>query len=108
MSVPPVVVSGIAMLAEICSRWSHRAEHGHHLRQALQSLQGSGASDNASTQPPLFPEPPTKWLLLREDPSERRQDVAFPFLLEGAPFIPAGRPEVAGGGEVRSWSRRRA
>ena len=50
---------------------------------------------------PLFPEPPTKWLLLREDPSEQRQDVAFPFLLDGAPFIPAARPEVASGGEAQ-------
>ncbi|MYA08986.1 MAG: VWA domain-containing protein [Holophagales bacterium] len=57
--------------------------------------------DGTVLQPPLFPEPPTKWLLLREDPSEQRQDVAFPFLLDGAPFIPASRPEVARGGEAQ-------
>ena len=57
--------------------------------------------DGPVLQPPLFPEPPTKWLLLREDASEQRQDVAFPFLLEGAPFIPAARPEVASGGEAQ-------
>jgi VWFA-related protein len=70
-------------------------------RRALATAVLDVPGDGPVLQPPLFPEPPTKWLLLREDPSEQRQDVAFPFLLEGAPFIPAARPEVASGGEAQ-------
>lgn len=51
-------------------------------------------------QPPLFPEQPGKWVLLREEESEQRRDVAFPFLRSGEPFIPAARPEVTAGGET--------
>lgn len=51
-------------------------------------------------QPPLFPEQPGKWVLLREEESEQRRDVNFPFLRSGEPFIPAARPEVTAGGET--------
>ena len=54
----------------------------------------------AALQPPLFPEQPGKWVLLREEESEQRRDVAFPFLRSGEPFIPAARPEVTAGGET--------
>ena len=69
-------------------------------RRALSTAVLSVPGDNPVLQPPLFPEPPTKWLLLREDPSEQRQDVAFPFLRGGEPFIPAAKPEIAAGGET--------
>jgi VWFA-related protein len=55
--------------------------------------------ETATLQPPLFPEQPGKWVLIREEESERRRDVAFPFLRSGEPFIPAARPEVTAGGE---------
>ena len=70
-------------------------------RRALSTAVLNVPGDGPVLQPPLFPEPPTKWLLLREDPADQRQDVAFPFLLDGAPFIPAARPEVASGGEAQ-------
>lgn len=70
-------------------------------RRALATAVLEVPGDGPVLQPPLFPEPPTKWLLLREDASEQRQDVAFPFLLDGAPFIPAARPEVSRGGEAQ-------
>jgi VWFA-related protein len=54
----------------------------------------------ATLQPPLFPEQPGKWVLLREEEAEQRKDVAFPFLRSGEPFIPAARPEVTAGGET--------
>lgn len=54
----------------------------------------------ATLQPPLFPEQPGKWVLVREEESEQRKDVAFPFLRSGEPFIPAARPEVTAGGET--------
>ncbi len=69
-------------------------------RRALSTAVLNVPGDNPVLQPPLFPEPPTKWLLLREDPSEQRQDVAFPFLRSGEPFIPAAKPEIAAGGET--------
>lgn len=54
----------------------------------------------ATLQPPLFPEQPGKWVLIREEESEQRKDVGFPFLRSGEPFIPAARPEVTAGGET--------
>ncbi len=56
--------------------------------------------ETATLQPPLFPEPPGKWVLIREEESEQRRDVAFPFLRGGEPFIPAARPEITAGGET--------
>ena len=56
--------------------------------------------ETATLQPPLFPEQPGKWVLIREEESEQRRDVAFPFLRSGEPFIPAARPEVTAGGET--------
>ena len=56
--------------------------------------------ETATLQPPFFPEPPGKWVLIREEESEQRRDVAFPFLRGGEPFIPAARPEVTAGGET--------
>lgn len=54
----------------------------------------------ATLQPPLFPEQPGKWVLIREEESEQRKDVGFPFLRGGEPFIPAARPEITAGGET--------
>lgn len=69
-------------------------------RRALATAVLSVPGDGPMLQPLLFPEPPTKWLLLREDESEQRKDVAFPFLRSGEPFIPATKPEVTAGGET--------
>jgi len=45
---------------------------------------------------PLFPEPMGKWLLLREAAADEQQrGVPYPFMLNGAPFIPAARPVVS-------------
>lgn len=66
------------------------------LTTALLEVPGEGAT----LQPPLFPEQPGKWVLVREEEAEQRRDVAFPFLRNGEPFIPAARPEVTAGGEA--------
>lgn len=47
--------------------------------------------------PPLFPEPMGKWVMGREDESEQRAGVEFPFMLAGNPFIPAAMPELGSG-----------
>ncbi|HYG63220.1 MAG TPA: VWA domain-containing protein [Thermoanaerobaculia bacterium] len=51
--------------------------------------------------PPLFPEPPTKWVLVPEtlQPGETRPD--YPFMLQQQPYVPASRPTVAPGQEVQ-------
>ena len=46
--------------------------------------------------PPLFPEPAGKWLMGREDPS-RQGDYPYPFIEQGAAYIPAARPAVRSG-----------
>jgi hypothetical protein len=42
--------------------------------------------------PPLFPEPPGRWLMVREEPRGEAKAPAYPFLLRSAPFVPASRP----------------
>ncbi len=69
-------------------------------RRALTTSLLDVPGEAATLQPPLFPEQPGKWVLLREEESEQRTDVAFPFLRSGEPFIPAARPEVTAGGET--------
>ena len=69
-------------------------------RRALTTSLLEIPGEAATLQPPLFPEQPGKWVLLREEESEQRTDVAFPFLRSGEPFIPAARPEVTAGGET--------
>ena len=69
-----------------------------HRALTTSDLSVPGAS--ATLQPPLFPEQPGKWVLIREDESEQRTDVAFPFLRSGEPFIPAARPEIVAGGQT--------
>ncbi len=69
-------------------------------RRALATSLLTVPGDGPALQPPLFPEPPQKWVLLREEESEQRSDVAFPFLMDGNPFIPAAKPVVTAGGEV--------
>ena len=69
-------------------------------RRALSTSVLQVPGSTPALQPPLFPEQPGKWVLLREEEAEQRRDVAFPFLRGGEPFIPAARPEVTAGGET--------
>jgi hypothetical protein len=55
--------------------------------------------DELALLPPLFPEEPGKWLILREGENEQRAGVGYPYMAGGKPFIPAARPEVSGNGE---------
>ncbi|MEO1085698.1 MAG: hypothetical protein AAFY88_15770, partial [Acidobacteriota bacterium] len=52
--------------------------------------------------PPLFLEPPNRWLMARE-PSrgDNGGDVAYPFVLKGDPFIPSAWPTVRRGEDAR-------
>ncbi len=51
--------------------------------------------------PPLFPEAPGKWLIVREAPRETDRQVPYPFQLGGEPFVPASRPVLEPGREAR-------
>jgi hypothetical protein len=48
--------------------------------------------------PPLFPEPPNRWLIVRE--AQRGAQVAYPFMARKQPFIPASRPALVAGQEI--------
>ncbi len=51
--------------------------------------------------PPLFPEPPGKWLLAREqNTADQVHGFDYPFMHQGQPYIPAAKPVVASGGEA--------
>ena len=50
--------------------------------------------------PPLFPEAPGKWVMVREG-ADRQRNVPYPFMLGGEPFIPAAQPVLARKGETR-------
>ncbi len=69
-------------------------------RRALVTSLLEVPGEEPAVQPLLFPEAPGKWVLAREDASEQRADVAYPFLRDGQPFIPAARPEVTPGAEA--------
>ncbi|HUP25660.1 MAG TPA: VWA domain-containing protein [Thermoanaerobaculia bacterium] len=56
-----------------------------------------GGASKATLLPPLFADDPSRWVLAREDESEQRVGVEFPFMQAGNPFIPAARPEVRSG-----------
>jgi hypothetical protein len=51
--------------------------------------------------PPLFPEPAGRWLLVPEAQREGEKRPDYPFMLDGAPFIPAGSPVLTPRQETR-------
>jgi VWFA-related protein len=45
--------------------------------------------------PPLFLDPPGRWVLFKETPQQGRpESVVYPFIVNGQPFIPAARPAL--------------
>src|SRR6185436_3483510 len=58
----------------------------------------------AALLPPLVPDPPApnRWLLVREPEARSKlRQVPYPFMLREQPFVPAARPMLPAGGEVR-------
>ena len=47
--------------------------------------------------PPLFPEAAGRWVMVRETLAQGEAQPPYPFMLDGAPFIPASRPVIAPG-----------
>lgn len=50
--------------------------------------------------PPFFPEERGKWLLVQDVAEARERGIAYPFMVDGGPFVPAARPEMAAGAKV--------
>lgn len=51
--------------------------------------------------PAFFPEPPGKWLMVREQPRGEQQDVPYPFMLKDQPYIPSSLPVLGAGQEAQ-------
>jgi hypothetical protein len=51
--------------------------------------------------PAFFPEAPGRWLLAKEAPRGEGKPPAYPFMLKQEAYIPAGRPLLAEGQEMR-------
>ncbi len=58
------------------------------------------ATGEAALLPPLFQEPPGRWVPVRENPKEGKQ-LPYPFMLKSQPYIPASRPVLTPGQESR-------
>jgi len=59
------------------------------------------ARGEAALLPPLVPEPAGRWVIVREEPRGEGKPPDYPFLLRNEPFLPALRPAVTPGREVR-------
>ncbi|HEX7180321.1 MAG TPA: VWA domain-containing protein [Thermoanaerobaculia bacterium] len=70
------------------------------LRVATLEVPAFGPTGQAFLLPPFFPEPPNRWLLVRES-NEMPKNVSYPFMLQEQPYIPAARPVLQAQQEVR-------
>jgi VWFA-related protein len=66
------------------------------LRVTQVAVPGFGAGE-AALLPPLFPEQPGRWLMVRENPREGQPQAAYPFMLKDAPYIPSSLPVLTPG-----------
>ncbi len=55
------------------------------------------ASGEAALLPALFPEPPGRWVMVRETQQAGQAQAPYPFMLKDQPYIPASRPVLAPG-----------
>jgi hypothetical protein len=55
------------------------------------------ASGEAALLPALFPEPPGRWVMVRETQEAGQAQMPYPFMLKEQPYIPSSRPVLAPG-----------
>ncbi len=55
------------------------------------------ASGEAALLPALFPEPPGRWVMVRETQEAGQPQMPYPFMLKEQPYIPSSRPVLAPG-----------
>jgi hypothetical protein len=51
----------------------------------------------AALLPALFPEPPGRWMMVRETPQAGEPQMPYPFILKDQPYIPSSQPVLAPG-----------
>jgi hypothetical protein len=49
--------------------------------------------------PPFFPEPPNRWLMIRQTKA-RQEEMPYPFMVKDRPYIPASKPVLTPGQEA--------
>lgn len=58
----------------------------------------SASGEDPYLLPPLFAEPPSRWLVVREGLEQQRErDLSYPFFVGELPYLPAAAPRVAAG-----------
>jgi VWFA-related protein len=55
------------------------------------------ASGEAALLPAFFPEPPGRWVMVRENPKPGQPQAAYPFMLKEQPYIPSSLPVLSPG-----------
>jgi VWFA-related protein len=55
------------------------------------------ASGEAALLPALFPEPPGRWVMVRETQQPGQAQPPYPFMVKDQPYIPSSRPVLAPG-----------
>ncbi|HEV2856072.1 MAG TPA: VWA domain-containing protein [Thermoanaerobaculia bacterium] len=55
------------------------------------------ASGEAALLPVFFPEPPGRWVMVRENPKPGQPQAAYPFMLKEQPYIPSSLPVLSPG-----------
>lgn len=73
---------------------------GEHGARSLDLVVPDFPAGRPTLLPALVPEDPAHWVLIREDAAQQR-DVPYPFLVGGAPILPAARPVLPRKGTTR-------
>jgi VWFA-related protein len=59
------------------------------------------ANGESALLPAFFPEPPGRWVMVRETLKEGQTQMPYPFMLKDAPYIPSSKPVLAPGQEAQ-------
>ncbi len=59
------------------------------------------ASGESALLPAFFPEPPGRWVMVRETLKEGQTQMPYPFMLKDQPYIPSSKPVLAPGQEAQ-------
>ncbi|MBW8875201.1 MAG: VWA domain-containing protein [Acidobacteria bacterium] len=57
--------------------------------------------DESALLPAFFPEPPGRWVMVRQTLRQGQEQMPYPFMLKDQPFIPASKPVLAPGQEAQ-------
>ncbi|HEX3553367.1 MAG TPA: VWA domain-containing protein [Thermoanaerobaculia bacterium] len=57
--------------------------------------------DESALLPAFFPEPPGRWVMVRQTLKQGQEQMPYPFMLKDQPFIPSSKPVLAPGQEAQ-------